>query len=155
MMEALCGLPWGCLVMNCPPDATMNAKVAKVNLFVEDEVYPFDKYEEQSEANLTRGALTAQIKRFYELWAAIIYVNRRVWDAMSEAERKNFRSVLKAFFFLDAGTDANVIRAQMESSLDLLRRKKASRAGTQSLEGSEYKGLSFPSGIPFDNTTQK
>jgi hypothetical protein len=74
---------------------------------------------------------------------------------MSEAERKNFRSVLKAFFFLDAGTDANVIRAQMESSLDLLRRKKASRAGTQSLEGSEYKGLSFPSGIPFDNTTQK
>jgi HD superfamily phosphohydrolase len=71
MMEARCGLPWGSLVMNCPPDAMMNAKVAKVNLLVEDEVCPFDKYEEQGEANLTRGALTAQIKRCYELWSAI------------------------------------------------------------------------------------
>lgn len=155
MMEARCGLPWGSLVMNCPPDATMNAKVAKVNLFIEDEVSPFDKYEEQGEANLTRGALTAQIKRFYELWAAIIYIDRRVWDALSEGERKNLRSVLKTFFFLEPGADPSVVRAQMEPSLDILRKRRASRSGTTSVDEEQYRGLFFPSGLSFDNPTIK
>jgi hypothetical protein len=155
MMEARCGLPLGSLVMNCPPDATMNAKVAKVNLFVEDEVSPFDKYEEQGEANLTRGALTAQIKRFYELWAAIIYIDRRVWDGLSEGERKNLRSVLKTFFFLEPGADPSVVRAQMEPSLEILRKRKASRTGTTNVDEKQYRGLSFPSGLPFDNPNTK
>jgi HD superfamily phosphohydrolase len=155
MMEARCGLPWGSLVMNCPPDATMNAKVAKVNLFVEDEVSPFDKYEEQGEANLTRGALTAQIKRFYELWAAIIYIDRRVWDALSEGERKNLRSVLKTFFFPEQGADPSVVRAQMEPSLDILSNRKASRSGTTNVDEEQYRGKFFPSGLPFDKPSTK
>lgn len=155
MMEARCGLPLGSLVMNCPPDATMNAKVAKVNLFVEDEVSPFDKYEEQGEANLTRGALTAQIKRFYELWAAIIYIDRRVWDGLSEGERKNLRSVLKTFFFLEPGADPSVVRAQMEPSLEILRKRKASRTGTTNVDEEQFRGMSFPSGLPFDNPNTK
>lgn len=155
MMEARCGLPWGSLVMNCPPDAKMNAKIAEVNLFVEDEVNPFDKYEEQVEANLTRGALTAQIKRFYELWSAIIYIDRRVWDGLSLGEQKNLTSVLKAFFFLEPGDDANVLRAQMQPSLDLLQAKRASRAGTTNVDEEQYRGLSFPGGLPFDNPSNK
>jgi hypothetical protein len=150
-MEALCQLPSGALVMNCPPDSSMNAKVAKVNLLVEDRVSPFDKYEE--DGTLTHGALAAQVKRFYELWAASVYVNRQVWDPLSAGEQQNLKSLLKEFLFqMEAGKDPLVTRAQMQPSLDVLR-AKASRSGS---EGSRsYTGTPFPSGLPFDLPNNK
>ncbi|MGA9390271.1 MAG: HD domain-containing protein [Candidatus Sulfotelmatobacter sp.] len=149
MMELLCDLPRGSLIMNCPTDAAMNAKVAMVNLFVEDEVSPFATYEEQGEPNLTHGALHAQIERFYELWAASIYVDRRVWDDLSPGEKKNLRSALKGFFLLAPGDDPNVIRDQMEPSIQTMR-KRASRSAASNPDEAAYKGSIFPSGVPFD-----
>lgn len=149
-LETLCLLPAGSLVINCPPDAAMNAKIAKVNLYLEDEVKPFDEYEEHGQPNLTGGTLTAQINRFYELWAASVYIDRRVWDEMSLGERKNLKSVLREFLFqLEAGKDPAIARAQMQPSLDALR-KRASRAASSSPEEDMYRGTDFPSGMPFD-----
>jgi HD superfamily phosphohydrolase len=154
-MEALCGIPEGSLVMNCPPDAAMNAKVAKVNLYIEDDVFPFDDYEANGLPNLTCGALTAQIARFYELWAASVYVDRSLWDALTEGERKNLKSVLKEFLFLvDASKDPNIVRAQMTPSLEMLQ-KKAARSGSIDVRLKAFRGTSFPSGLPFDQTGQK
>ena len=150
-MEALCGFAPGTLIMNCPPDAAMNAKIAKVNLYIEDEVTRFDEYEERGQPNLTCGALLAQIKRFYELWAASVYVESRIWAGLSEGERKNLRSVLREFLYpMEAGKDPKIARAQMQPSLDVLR-KRASRAGSLHPIEKAYEGTSFPSGLPFDN----
>jgi HD superfamily phosphohydrolase len=151
MLEAQCELQAGTLIMNCPPDPRMNAKVAEVNLYVEDDVRAFNEYEGQSgDSGLTHGALSAQINRFYELWAANIYVDRRIWDQLREGEKKNLKAVLKALFFVASGDDPKVVRAQMEPLLAVLR-KKASRAGTTNPDTAVYSGLDFPSGVPFEN----
>ena len=64
-MEARCNLPTGSLVFYCPPNASMNAKIAKVNLLIDGDVTPFDAYDrEGQDSSLTRGALWAQIRRF-------------------------------------------------------------------------------------------
>jgi HD superfamily phosphohydrolase len=150
MMEALCEFPRGSIVMNCPPDASMNAKIAKVNLFHDDTISPFDTYEQTlREASLTRGALGAQIGRFHELWAASVYIDARVWGRFEEEERKHLKSVLEEFFFqMDTRKDLKVSRAQIQPSLEVLRRK-ASRAGAVDPAADEYKTASFPSGMPF------
>jgi len=149
-MEVLCTLPPGSLIMNCPPSAEMNAKVAEVNLFVEDDVSPFIEYEKQGEPTLTRGALVAQISRFYELWSASIYVESQTWAALAETERRNLKSVLREFFFLEPGSDPKIIRAQMQASLDTLGKKRAARTGSTSVDAEPHKGSTFPSGIPLD-----
>jgi HD superfamily phosphohydrolase len=154
-MEAACGFAPGTLIMNCPPDAGMNAKVAKVNLYIEDDVTPFDEYEKRGQPNLTCGALIAQVNRFYELWAASVYVDRQTWDALSEGERKNLRSVLKEFLFqMEPGKDPYISRAQMQPSLDALQRR-ASRAGSVDPREETYRGTFFPSGMPFDQPSGK
>lgn len=150
-MEALCNLLPGTLVMNCPPSAEMNAKVAEVNLFVEDDVSTFIEYEKQGEPNLTRGALLAQISRFYELWAASIYVESQTWQQLSDVERKNLKSVLGEFFFLQPGSDPKIIRAQMQTSLDTLGKRRAARTGSTNPDVEPYRGSTLPSGVPFDN----
>jgi hypothetical protein len=153
-MEALCGFALGTLIMNCPPDASMNAKVAKVNLYIEDEICPFDEYEKGGQPNLTRGALLAQIDRFYELWAASVYVDRQTWENLSEAERKNLKSVLREFLFQEPGRDPGIVRAQMQPSIEAIR-KRAARAASVDPLTERYKGSLFPSGLPFDLTTEK
>ncbi len=150
MMEARCELPPGTLVMNCPPNAAMNAKIAKVKLYIEDEVSPFDEYDAGSQ-NLTCGALSAQIKRFYELWAASVYVERNVWDSMTHGERQNLKSVIKEFLFvMDPNRDLDVVRSQMSPSIEMLS-KRAARAGTSDLRLETYREAVFPSGLPFDD----
>lgn len=152
-MEVLCGFEAGTLVMNCPPDAAMNAKVAQVNLLIEDEmILPFDKYEEKHRhVGLTRRALLAQIDRFYELWAASVYVDRRKWDRLSQDERKHLRSVIEEFFFqMDHQKDSLISRAQIQPSLDLLRKKASQKATTDPAEEA-YKTSQFPNGMPFAN----
>jgi HD superfamily phosphohydrolase len=154
MTEVLCEFSPGTLIMNCPADAAMNAKIASVNLYIEDDVSPFDKYEQRGQPNLTRGALLAQIDRFYELWAAGVYVDSRTWHGLTEAERKHLKSVLREFLFrMETEKDPNVARAQMQPSLDVLR-KKASRAGTVDPREEAYRNSSFPSGMPFDRPLQ-
>jgi len=149
MLEALCLLPSGSVIMNCPPDAAMNAKIAKVNLYIEDKVSPFDAYEKHGQPNLTGGALLAQISRFYELWAVSIYVDGKIWYAMSETERKNLKSVLKEFLFqMETGKDLEIARTQMQPSLDVIR-KRASRSGAIDPAQDAYKEATFPSGMPF------
>jgi HD superfamily phosphohydrolase len=145
-MEALCELPPGTLVMNCPPDSSMNAKIAKVNLLIEDRVSPFDEYEETG--TLTHGALSAQVKRFYELWAASVYVSRQVWNERLPVEQQHLKSVLKEFLFqMEPGKDPKITRLQMEPSLKVLQ-ARASRSGSQGRR--TYRETSFPSGLPFD-----
>lgn len=150
-MEALCELPPGSLIMNCPSDAAMNAKVAQVKLFIEGAVNPFDKYEErQGDASLTRGALWAQIKRFYELWAASVYVDPREWSRRSEGEREHLRSVLKLFFFrMEGDTDPKIIRMQAQPSIEKLS-TRAAQKGTPDPRKQALRGTVFPSGVPFD-----
>jgi HD superfamily phosphohydrolase len=150
-MEALCELPPGSLIMNCPSDAAMNAKVAQVKLFIEGDVNPFDKYEDrQGDASLTRGALWAQIKRFYELWAASIYVDPREWDRRSAAEREHLRSVLQLFFFrMEGDTNPKIIRMQAQPSIEKLS-TRAAQKDTPDPRKQALRGFVFPSGIPFD-----
>jgi hypothetical protein len=118
---------------------------------VENDVSPFIEYEERGEPTLTRGALVAQIHRFYELWAASVYVDSQTWEDLSEGERRNLKSVLKEFFFLETGSDPQIVRAQMQPSLDTLRKKRAARMGSTSPDEESYRGSTLPCGIPFDN----
>jgi hypothetical protein len=150
-MEALCEFPPGALIVNCPSDAAMNAKVAKVNLFIEGDVNAFDAYEQnQGEASLTRGALWAQIGRFYELWAASIYVDRREWDRLPADRQKHLKSLLREFFFqMDASADPKIVRMQMQASVQQFM-KKASQKGTVDPRRAHLRGWVFPSGLPFE-----
>lgn len=152
-MEARCNLPTGSLVMYCPPNAEMNAKVAKVNLMIEGEVIAFDKYDKDGEdSNLTRGALWAQIRRFYELWSAQIYVERATWDSLTLNGKQNLRATLKEFFFqMRPDTDVAIVRQQVEASIAavLAENPLAARDDSEAPELDEFAEFTFPSGLPF------
>jgi HD superfamily phosphohydrolase len=150
-IEALCNLQSGSMVMNCPSDAAMNAKIAKVSLFVEGEITQFDTYElSQGESSLTRGALWAQISRFYELLAASVYLDRKKWDALSEDQRQHLRSLVKTFFFQMGADDPKIVRMQMQPSLEVFV-SRASQHGTTDPRSETFRGFIFPSGVPFDS----
>jgi hypothetical protein len=151
MMEALLGVDPGTVIMSCPPDPTMNAKVAEVNLRIEGKIYSYKDYEKpDEESGLSRGALWAQIRRFYQLWAASVYVSRRTWGTLSKDEQNHLKSVLKEFFFrMETDSDVSVIRAQMQPSIEFLRRKRVARQGSADPAGQKYRDTDFPSGVPF------
>lgn len=153
-MEARCNLPAGSLVMYCPPDARMNAKVAKVNLLIEGDVTQFDEYDKGGEdSNLTRGALWAQIRRFYELWSAQIYVERVTWDSLSLKGKKNLRATFKEFFFqMRPDTDVAIVREQVEVSIStvLAENLMAARVESAAPELDKFAEFIFPSGLPFE-----
>lgn len=151
-VEILCELPAGSLIMYCPYDATMNAKVAKVNLYVEGEVRPFDDYETaHGGASLTRGALTAQVARFYELWSVQIYVERTCWGAMSQDIQGHLKAVLRAFFFqINHGYGLDVVRTQIDSSIAIVRAgRQAARGGSPDPKLDSLSDFVFPSGMRF------
>ena len=151
-VEVLCGLPQGTLALYCPPDGRMNAKIAKVNLFIQGDITPFDKYEEtQGEASLTHGALTAQVKRFYELWSAQIFIDRTCWDQLDQYEKDHFRNVLKEFFFQIEPSNPKVARGNIQRSIDLIQRKlsPAARLETNDLRSERFREITFPSGLGF------
>lgn len=155
-LEVRCGLPQGALVMYCPHDAGMNAKIAKVNLFIDGDVSPFDKYEEsQGNGGLTHGALKAQIGRFYELWSAYVFVERRIWDALKPPAQAHLKSTIKEFLFQrDATSDLQIVRSQIEVSIEAVRKElslTAFRGGSGNPQTVEkLKGFVFPSGLTFD-----
>ena len=153
-MEARCNLPSGSLVMYCPPNAAMNAKVAKVNLFIEGEITPFDEYDDKDreDSSLTRGALWAQIRRFYELWSAQVYIERVAWDSLSLTGKKNLREVIDKFFFhMRSDSDLTIVRAQVEASIlaVLTDRPMAARDESSSPELEQFADFIFPSGLAF------
>ena len=156
-IEELCSLPHGSLVMYCPPDATMNAKVAKVNLYIEGEVVEFDQYETNKSiaTSLTRGALNAQIDRFYELWSTQVYIRRECWEPLSEEGKKHLKSIVGNVLYVmkkgQDGQDPKILRQQLEPSIDILRKEEPVAARSQAA-GSELEAFEdrvFPSGIPF------
>jgi hypothetical protein len=152
-IEARCSLPVGSLIMYCPPNAGMNAKVAKVNLFIEGEIKPFDVYDQKGEdSTLTRGALWAQIRRFYELWSAQVYIEHVTWDSLSLVGQKNLRATIKEFFFqMRPDTDASIVRQQVESSIQfvLAETAKAARLDSRAPGMDELESFIFPSGLAF------
>lgn len=154
-IEALCGLPAGSLVMYCPPDAKMNAKVAEVNLLVEGAIWPFDEYEAaQGDSSLTRGALSAQVQRFYELWGACVYIERTCWERLPEATQRNLRSVIKRFFFrTEPDAELKILRSQIQCSINAVSDVTSVAAFRDRLENpptvEKYKGFKFPSGLAF------
>jgi HD superfamily phosphohydrolase len=158
-VEALCALPLGSLVMYCPHDASMNAKIAKVNLFIDGAVSPFVDYEEsQSESGLTHGALAAQIDRFHELWSAYVFMKRDCYDRLSHSAQQNLRSVIQCCFFRrDRITDPKIIRSQIQVSIEVVSRETTLTAFRGSFGNppavEKFKSFTFPSGIAFDKTT--
>src|SRR3546814_20758776 len=107
--------------MYCPPSAQMNAKIAKVNLLIEGEVTPFNEYDKGEDSNLTRGALWAQIRRFYELWSSQIYIDRETWDKLSPVAQQNLKAVLHRFFFhMDSSLEVDIASMQVEASVAIV-----------------------------------
>lgn len=152
-IEALCNLPECSLVMYCPPDAAMNAKIAKVNLLIEGQVTPFDDYDKGGEdSSLTGGALWAQIRRFYQLWSAQGYIDRLTWDSLSSSGRQNLRAVIKEFFFqMRPDIDVGIVREQVQASIVAVQadRPMAARDQSAALELDKFADSTFPSRLPF------
>jgi len=155
-VEALCGLPAGSTAMYCPHDASMNAKIAQVNLLIEGDVWPFVEYEkEHGDSGLTRGALTAQVSRFYELWSAHVFVERSCWDRLSPQAQGNLRSVIECFLFqADSTRDLSIARQQIDCSIGAVRTETVNTAFRGNFRNSQpvekFKDFKFPSGLAFD-----
>jgi len=75
------GLERGSLVMYCPT-RDMNAKIAEVKIYCNDDVQPFNKYEKDNH-ELSGGHLEAQEMRFHRLW--------RVHFFIAEKERESVK----------------------------------------------------------------
>jgi HD superfamily phosphohydrolase len=151
-IEAICRLPRGSVAMYCPHDARMNAKIARVNLLVEDEVVEFDAYEKRNpQAGLTCGALAAQVGRFYQLWSTQIFVEQSCWDQLSPEERSHLEAVFHGFLFQMKPLAPAVARLQVEGPLKKVRDRvqSAARSGSLDLLDQQYAGFKFPSGLPY------
>lgn len=153
LIESLCRLPRGSVIMYCPPSAKMNAKIAKASLFVDGEVKRFDTYEEENKpGGLTCGALAAQVGRFYQLWSAQIFVDTAIWEEFDQKERNHLVSVFKVFFFQPSTAfDPRVERGNIEASVRVVsaRALDAARAGSGDPASTLLAGMTFPSGLPY------
>ncbi len=146
-VEVMLGAPPGSLVMYVPHDGEMNAKVAKVNVYVEGDVSEFTAYEErQRDASLTRGALSAQVNRFYELWAAHVFVEAGLWSRLTEDQREHFQTVIERCFA--PCKKPQVARTALQGSVDAVR-LLAARAATTDSRSEKLAGFVFPNGMPF------
>jgi hypothetical protein len=152
-LEALCRLPRGSVVMYCPHDARMNAKIARVNLLVEDEVVEFDTYEKRSPSGggLTCGALTAQVGRFYQLWSTQVFLEQSCWEELSADERDHLEAVFRDLLFQMQKKAPTVVRRQVEGPLQRVRDRlrSAARAGSTEILDQQYSSFVFPSGVPY------
>jgi HD superfamily phosphohydrolase len=152
-VEMLCDLPAGSLVMYCPHDVKMNAKIARVKLLVDDEVIAFDEYEKRHKAEgLTCGALTAQIRRFYQLWCAQVFVDPVCWQALTKEQQLHLKSILGDFFSRTVRSEpVEVARLKIESSVRILRarNKMAARTARNATSDSIADDYIFPNGLPY------
>ena len=97
-------LPSGSVAMYCP-DSRMNKKVAKVRVFVEGRVVRIDKYENIPEKALSRGHLSAQLKRFDDLWRVVFFVDHDVFESQPEEFWSLLRNCIHWSVFLNYRED--------------------------------------------------
>ena len=165
-LEALCNLPACSLVMYCPP-TKMNAKVADVNLLIENNVVTFADYDQdESQSNLTRGALSSRTQRFAELWSTQVFLCRDVWDILEapvpgipSTPLTHLRHVIGAFLFQSVPPDnLAVVRMNIQPSIESVRGVRtleAARSATTNYDLDQLKDFVFPSGLPFRNPTEQ
>jgi hypothetical protein len=131
----------------------MNAKIAKVNLLIEDEVTPFDKYDKGNDSNLTRGALWAQIRRFYELWSSQIYIERKAWESLSATAQQHLSAVLEQFYFhMGPNRGLEIARMQVEASVEVVQSENEQQAAQKKStlpQLDKFETFVFPSGMNF------
>ena len=165
-LEARCNLPACSLVMYCPP-TKMNAKVADVNLLIEDDVVTFADYDQdESQSNLTRGALSSRTQRFAELWSTQVFLRRDVWAKLEQPVSEvpttplnHLRNVIRAFLFQSAPhSDLAVARMSIQPSIDCVHEVQvleAARSTTTNYDLDQFNNFTFPSGLPFVNLREK
>ena len=165
-LEMLCKLPENSLVMYCPP-TKMNAKVAEVKLLIENDVVTFADYDQDdSQCNLTRGALLSRRQRFAELWSAQVFLRRDVWSILDNPVTGtpstpliHLRHVIGAFLFQsNPRVDLNVARMNIQPSIDgvrVVQTLEAARSATTDYDLDQCSGIKFPSGLPFLNPVVK
>ena len=83
LLEQDLDLPKGSIVMHCPGQK-MNAKIAEVRIYVNNEVEKFCSYEEKRENMLSGGHLDAQINRFRRLWKIHFFIRKDVREEIKE-----------------------------------------------------------------------
>lgn len=156
-LEVLCGLPSGCLAMYCSIDAKMNAKIAEVNLLIDDNIKSFKKYEaDAGDVGLTGGTLNAQVRRFQALWSAQLFMHRDVWSHLDQNARQDLRQVIRDTFLPISlwGRDVSNLmhhRNQMESRISNVKDKftmAAARSGTEEITEQQFVSEQFPNGLP-------
>jgi hypothetical protein len=142
--------------MYVPPDGEMNAKIAKVKIFVDGAVWELFDYERQlKESSLTRGSLTSQVHRFYELWSAQIFVEPNTWqDLVNQGREKYLATVIEGFMKpIEQGKDPVVARSSLQGPLDEVRAAfplaaRSDSRDSRQLELNESEFV-FPNGLPF------
>lgn len=165
-LEMLCNLPACSLVMYCPP-TKMNAKVADVKLLIEDDVVTFAEYDQDdSQSNLTRGALSSRTQRFAELWSAQVFLRHDVWAMLDDAvcgtrstPLTHLRHVIRQFLFQSGPRgELDVTRMNIQPSIDRVRGVRtleAARSATTNYDLDRFDAFEFPSGLPFLNPTER
>ena len=159
-LETLCNLPACSLAMYCPP-TKMNAKVADVNLLIEDDVVTFAEYDQDdSQSNLTRAALSSRMQRFTELWSTQVFLRRDVWAMLDKSvpdtpstPLTHLKHVIRAFLFQsDPHVDLDVARMNIQPSVYGVRgvqALEAARSATTNYDIDQIRNLDFPSGLSF------
>lgn len=96
-IEDKANLPRGSVIMYCPLTKKMGAKIAQVNLHTDGRIQSFESYEREAGATgLTCNALSAQVSRFYQLWAVSFFVDRHHWASMGMEAQGMFRHLVRA-----------------------------------------------------------
>ena len=165
-LETLCNLPACSLAMYCPP-TKMNAKVADVNLLIEDDVVTFAEYDQDdSQSNLTRAALSSRTQRFAELWSTQVFLRRDVWAMLDKSfpgipstPLTHLKHVIRAFLFQsDPHVDLDVARMNTQPSVDGVRgvlTLEAARSATTNYDLDQFRNVDFPCGLPFLNPLER
>lgn len=83
----------------------MNAKIAEVDLLIDDHIKSFTAYEHDAgDSGLTGGALNSQIRRFQALWSAQVFMHKEAWHQLDEAARQDFRQLIEETFLPNSGS---------------------------------------------------
>ena len=88
-IESALKLEKASLVFYCPVEEEMNAKIANVNIYLDGKIVALKEYEDNSEGtSLTGGILTAQVKRFLQLWATRGYMRHTQYEEIKKSDKK-------------------------------------------------------------------
>jgi len=115
LIEYKCDLEPGSVSMYVPADPRMNAKVAEVMVFIDDEPMKLNEYDETEEKSaLTCGVVTAQRYRFFHLWSLRLYVEQEAWQNLGDDGQRKLAAILRGYSFFE-GNDPDIHAQQMES----------------------------------------